>query len=50
MHSISRHTLVSVVATVLMVVMTVLFAAWSPPQPQLTSSVGVASSSVAPHN
>lgn len=30
MHSSSRHTLVSVVATVAMVVMTVLLAAWYP--------------------
>lgn len=33
MHSSSRHTLVSVVGTVVMVVMTVLLAAWFPAQP-----------------
>ncbi|MBA8825869.1 hypothetical protein FHX42_003235 [Saccharopolyspora lacisalsi] len=47
MYSNGRHTLVSVVATVAMVVMTVLLAAWFPgqpaaPEPQPAALIGIA--------
>lgn len=54
MYASNRHTLVSVGGTVLMVVLTVVLAAWSPQQParthHVTTSANVVSTSLATGN